>query len=259
MTDALRYEWVRLRTLRSTYWIAGLSVLVSGLFALTALGQKGSVAVSDYAGLMTGGGLLVSSILLALIGVFSIGQEYRYNTILPTLSALPRRSILMAAKVVVVMVFVAVVSLVCQVATYLVGLVIWGSRLSALGPFPGYMGRIWVGSIGYVVVAALVGLALAGLLRSLPAAIVTMILLPLLVENLIKGLLSLDALRSVRDVAKVLPFTAGQQVFSYGAIERRGPGAFSAVPSPWAGAVIFIVFMSILLGLSWALFERRDA
>jgi len=259
MTDALRYEWVRLKTLRSTYWITGLSLLVCILFALTALGKNGALTVDDYGDLMTGGGVALSSIFLGLIGVFSIGHEYRYNTIRPTLSAIPRRSVLMAAKTIVVLVYVGAVILVCQIVTYLECWIILGSRLTTLGLFPSPMGRVWIGTIGYVTVVALVGLALSGLLRSMPAAIVTLILFPLLVENLIKGLLTIDALKSIRPIAKFLPFTAGQQIFSYQPIDSKTPSGFREVPAPWTGAIIFIVFMSILLALSWTLFEKRDA
>ena len=34
MRSALRYEWVRLRTLRSTWWLTGLSLLIAGLLGL---------------------------------------------------------------------------------------------------------------------------------------------------------------------------------------------------------------------------------
>src|SRR4051794_40212610 len=103
MSDALRYEWVRLKTLRSTWWLTGLAVLATALLALTALGvHEGPLTVEDYGNVITQPGLFFSSIFLSLIGTFSMGHEYRYGTIRPTLSAVPRRSHLMAAKVAVV-------------------------------------------------------------------------------------------------------------------------------------------------------------
>ncbi len=51
------------------------------------------------------------SMLLSMIGIFAIGHEYRYGTIRPTLSALPRRSNVLAAKVIVVTGYVFVVAL----------------------------------------------------------------------------------------------------------------------------------------------------
>jgi ABC-2 type transport system permease protein len=263
MKNALRYEWMRLRTLRSTWWLTGLSLLLAGLLGLHALGLKGPLSVVDYGDIVTagGGGVILVSILLSMIGVFAIGHEYRYGTIRPTLTALPRRSTLLAAKVIVVMVYVFVVALVSIVLRYVIAVLILGHRLLDLGLFPSPMARVWIGSIVYTVIFALVAFALAGLFRNIPAAIVTVILLPVLVENIIRGLLSIHAFHSIRGFAKVLPFSAGFQIFRYqpvGSDGNTGAG-FLAVPSPVDGLLIFIAFLAIVLGLSWLLFEKRDA
>lgn len=263
MKGALRYEWMRLRTLRSTWWLTGLSLLVAGLLGLPALGLKGSLTVLDYGDIVTGGGggaVFLVSILLSMIGVFAIGHEYRYGTIRPTLSALPRRSTVLAAKVLVVAGYVFVVALVGLVLKYAVAVAILGHRLTRLGLFPTPMARVWIGSIVYIVIFALVGFALAGLFRNIPAAIVTVILMPLLAENIIRGLLGLHAFHSIRGFAKALPFSSGAEIFRYRPVASDNSGAgFQAVPSPVDGLLVFLAFLAIALGLSWFLFEKRDA
>jgi ABC-2 type transport system permease protein len=262
MTDALRYEWVRLRTLRSTWWLTGLSILASALLGLTALGggEEGAFSAQDYAYNLVGGPLaifvLLMSVLLGMIGVFSLGHEYRYSTIRPTLGALPRRSTVMAAKVMVVVGYVGLVGIVCLLLRYVVMLIILGSKLTNLGVFPAQLGRIWLGALLYPLVFALTGLALSGLFRSVPTAIVLTIVMPVIVENIIRGLLSIGNISTLKDIGKLLPFTAGLQVMRY-----TGDTSFdaSSFPSPWLGAVIFVVFMAILLSLCWVLFEKRDA
>lgn len=264
MRNALRYEWMRLRTLRSTWWLTGLSLLVAGLLGLPALGLKGSPTVQDYGDVVTGGGggaVFLVSILLSMIGIFAIGHEYRYGTIRPTLSALPRRSNVLAAKVVVVAVYVFVVALVGLLLRYAVAVAILGHRLTRLGLFPTPMARVWIGSLVYTVIFALVGFALSGLFRNIPAAIVTVILMPLLVENIVRGLLGLHVFHSIRGFAKALPFSSGMQIFRYQPVGTNGnSGAgFLAVPSPVDGLLVFLAFLAIVLGLSWFLFEKRDA
>lgn len=263
MKGALRYEWVRLRTLRSTWWLTGLSLLIAAVVGLPALGVKGSLTIQDYGDVVTGGGggVLLVSILLSMIGVFAIGHEYRYGTIRPTLSALPRRSNVLTAKVLVVAVYVFVVALLSLVLRYVIDVLILGHRLLSLGLFPSPMARVWIGSIVYTVIVALVGLALAGLFRNIPAAIVTVILFPLLAENIIRGLLSLHVFHSIRGFAKVLPFSSGMQIYRYQPVGSNGnTGAgFEAVPSPVDGLLVFLAFLAIVLGLSWFLFEKRDA
>jgi fumarate reductase subunit D len=76
--DALRFEWVRIRTLRSTYWLIGLAVLLSAVVALTiALATRtdparlGAVTVGN---ILTGGGsfaIPLMPIFVAIIGVMA--------------------------------------------------------------------------------------------------------------------------------------------------------------------------------------------
>jgi ABC-2 type transport system permease protein len=271
MKNALRYEWMRLHTLRSTWWLTGLSLLIAGLLGLSAFGVQHPslsnpqpLSVQDYGDILTGGGggaIFLVAILLAMIGVFAIGHEYRYGTIRPTLSALPRRSNVLAAKVIVVAAYVFVVALSCLVLRYVIAVLILGHRLLDLGLFPSPMARVWIGSIVYTVIFALVGLALAGLFRNIPAAIVTVIVLPVLAENILRGLLGLQVFHSIRGFAKVLPFFAGSQIFRYGSPGTNGndTGTGHATPSPVDGLLIFITFLVIVLGVSWVLFEKRDA
>jgi ABC-2 type transport system permease protein len=262
MKGALRYEWMRLRTLRSTWWLTGLSLLIAGLLGLPALSLKGPLSVQDYGNILTGGGggaVFLVAILLSMIGVFAIGHEYRYGTIRPTLSALPRRSIVVAAKVLVVTGYVFVVALISLVLRYLIDVAILGHRLLRLGLFPTPMARVWIGSIVYTVIFALVGFALAGLFRNIPAAIVTVILLPLLVETILRGLLGLRVFHSIRGFAKALPFSSGAQIFSYPSTDPNSGPDLRGLPSPIDGLLVFLAFLAIVLGLSWFLFEKRDA
>jgi ABC-2 type transport system permease protein len=265
MKGALRYEWVRLRTLRSTWWLTGLSLLIAGLLGLLVPGGKGTLSVTDYGDMLTGGGggaIYLNSILLSMIGVFAIGHEYRYGTIRPTLCALPRRSTVLVAKVLVVTGYVFAVALIGLVLRYAIAVLTLGHRLLDLGLFPSPMARVWIGSIVYIVIFALVGFALAGLFRNVPAATVTVIVMPLLVENILRGLLGLHVFHSIRGFAKALPFSSGAQIFRYqpvNAANTGGKAGFQAVPNPVDGLLVFLAFLAIVIGLSWVLFEKRDA
>jgi ABC-2 type transport system permease protein len=262
MKDALRYEWMRLRTLRSTWWLTGLSLLIAGLLGLPALSLKGTLTVVDYGDLVTGGGglaIFLVAILLSIIGVFATGHEYRYGTIRPTLSALPRRSAVLAAKVLVITAYVGVVTLATLVLRYAIAVIILGHRLLDLGLFPTPMARVWLGCLVYTVIFALVGLAIAGLFRNIPAAIVIIILMPLLAENVIRGLLGLHVFHSIRGLAKAMPFSSGAEIFRYQPVDNGGPVGFSTVPSPVDGLLVFLGFLVIVLGLAWVFFEKRDA
>lgn len=66
---------------------------------------------------------------MSLIGVLATGHEYRYGTILPTLTAMPRRSALLAAKLLIVAAVSAVAAVTGIAVCWLVGTL-------TLGPLP---------------------------------------------------------------------------------------------------------------------------
>jgi ABC-2 type transport system permease protein len=99
-------------------------------------------------------------------------------------------------------------------------------------------------------------MALAGLFRSVPTAIVLTIVMPVIAENIIRGLLSIGDISTLKDIGKLMPFTAGLQIMRYTGDTNFDASSFA---SPWVGALIFGVFMAILLALCWTLFEKRDA
>src|ERR687898_424981 len=108
MIDALRYESVRVRTIGSTYWTMLVGLLLCGLIALGFGIDTGgqSLAAAEATLLLTAGGeslpFSVMGLAVSLVGILSTGHEYRYGTIYPTLTAIPRRSALLTAKVLVV-------------------------------------------------------------------------------------------------------------------------------------------------------------
>ena len=122
MRDALAYEWRRMRTVRSTWLLTVLSLVLTALPAVAitlnpATGspvQQGDALrlVGDqeaYALVLTAGAQL-TPLLMGLLGAFAFGHEYRYGTMRTALTALPVRERLAAAKVLVVALWSAAVA-----------------------------------------------------------------------------------------------------------------------------------------------------
>jgi len=138
MNDALRYEWTRIRTIRSTWWLTG-SALGVALLISVLLGWVGhhdfsrnGASADDVEGFgpflvtqFAASGAIPSLVgfLVAMIGIFAWGHEYRHGMIRASLTALNSRQALWTAKYVVVAVWVAVVSLVAMLMSGLIGLV----------------------------------------------------------------------------------------------------------------------------------------
>ncbi|HEX6232659.1 MAG TPA: ABC transporter permease subunit [Jiangellaceae bacterium] len=259
MTDALRYEWVRIRTLRSTYWLVGLALVLSaGVAFVIALATRNEPVTPDLAGavMMGSGGLGAGflPIFMAIVGVLAIGHEYRYGTIQPTLTAIPQRSTLLTAKVVVVIAVALVAAGVSVVVNTLLGTIFWG-ELPGLTDAP--LNEAIPGYFVQVTIYAALGLALALLFRGVPSAIVVLLVTPLIVEGLITGLSFIPALEWLQDIVPYLPFGAGDRLTVTDAFDT-GEAEIELL-SRWAGGGVFALFMAVILAVGWYRFQTRDA
>lgn len=266
MIAALRYEWVRIATLRSTWWIVALSVLVpAGLAALLAA----NVDIADFSGyedvvtavVLTQAAVLGFPLLVAyltsLLGVFAFGHEYRHGMVRATLTAVPRRGPVLVAKVVVTALLVAVVSLVSTLVALLLGIALGGELIDAGATVTW---QVIGGVVGYCTMFALVGLALAAIFRNQIAALVTVLLAPTVLEQVITAVLTIpDALDPVEFLVRYLPFDAGSQLYKPGDVlnvaDLFGPSPLDPVP----GGLVMVAFTAILLAVAYVLFTERDA
>jgi ABC-2 type transport system permease protein len=256
VNDALRFEWVRIRTLRSTYWLIASALLLSLAVALAvAIATRDEPRDHEVVGaVLTGGGADVSvpfvAVFLAVIGIFATGHEYRYGTIQPTLTTVPQRSTLLTAKIVVL----AATALVVGVVSLLVNVVV---VLLVLGDLPGLTDWPLTEALpGYLVLVLLwtmLGAALAQLFRGVPSALVVILVVPLIVEQLIFSLSFVPMLDWLAPVVRFLPFTAGQQLV------YLGGEVYGQFFDRWVSGGVFAAFVAIVLTVAWTLFTCRDA
>lgn len=259
MIDALRYESVRVRTIGSTYWTVLLGLLLCGLIALGFGIDTRGTSLSPAAAtllLAAGGESLPFSVLglaVSIIGILSTGHEYRYGTIYPTLTAIPKRSALLAAKVLVVASVSAAAAVTVIAVCWLVGTVTRSEPLPlANKPIP----VVLAGYVVLVMLYAVLGVVLGQLTRSIPAASFIVLVSPLVIEPVISALPELDVLSWLRGIVPYLPFTAGMQLVTAGlsAASQNGDSL-----GRWEGGAVFAIFISVLLAIGWLLFVRRDA
>lgn len=259
MIDALRYESVRIRTLRSTYWLIGLGILLSAAVALiiTIATADESLDVNLIQNVLTGGGADANfvAIFMAIIGIFATGHEYRHGTIQPTLLTVPQRSTILSAKILTVL-FTALIAVVLSLVINLgIGMISWG-EVPDLGTNP--FAEALLGYVVLVLLYATLGLALGQLFRGIPSAIVVLLVVPLVVETLIAGLSMLDALDWLQPALKFLPFSAGSRLMTVTPYEANGGPDFDYLDR-WASGGVFAGFILIILAVAWILFKKRDA
>jgi ABC-2 type transport system permease protein len=272
MIDALRYEYVRLRTIRSTYWLIGIALALQLVFAVLiawALERSSTFGGGDetFEVLATIGGSTGAPLLMAyvvgLLGVFSTGHEYRHGMIRATLTAIPNRTHVFWAKVVTTAAIAAVTTVLC-VLIGLACIVAFGLDL----PSASALVETTAGIVLYTVLFALSGLAYAALVRNQTAAVALLMLVPSLLEFIVQSIVVIIKTNSddprgpggITGILKFLPYDAGSQMYVQSSIDDFVQRALGAEPfGAVGGGLVMGGFVAALLAGAYLLFLRRDA
>ncbi len=251
MTASIRSEFRKLFSVRSTYIISALALAMVVFFGFYIEGIRANPqSLADPNRLASEVTSAISAVggLLALVGVLLFTHEYRYNTIMYTLTASNSRTRTLLAKIISVSCFALLASLIvgalAPIMTYL-GVHVKGHQLvHQVFPVADLLWRCLFYGWGY----AMAALLLAALIRSQVGAIAAVFLIPTTAETLLSLLLKNNAI--------YMPFTALGQVVG-------GPQGQGAPPighlTPGKGALVFTVYLLIGWIVAWILFLRRDA
>lgn len=254
MTALLRAEFRKLLSVRSTYVVSLLALLLSGglmAFYIEGMwGKSGSAAglLSERAVteiIMNSFGTV--SVFVAIIAMLQIVHEYRHNTIVYTLTASNSRTKAFFAKLGVLAVYAVLFSLATafiSLGLYYLGVSIRGGSLPAQSvDWLDILGRGAFLNLGYMTVGAIT----AYLSRNIALAIAVILIVPTTVESLLSLLL--------RENSKYLPFTA------LGQMSIANPSDLDKLNmlSMSAAFVLVLAYLAIGVAVTWYLFLRRDA
>ncbi|MFF3132817.1 ABC transporter permease [Streptomyces mirabilis] len=196
-TDLLAAEWIKLRSLRSTYWALGAGALaVIGFNANAA-----RVHAHDYPrynphmrsiawelalrDAFTDGSALILVLAAASIGAITVVGEYSTGLIRTTLAAVPDRRALMAAKVVMVTAVMTLYGAFVASASFASTQAILTTRDAAVSITHVGALRVVVASALLAPVCALAGMALGALIRHSASTMVAVTAVLLLVPSFI--------------------------------------------------------------------------
>jgi len=249
---AVRSEITKIRSVRSTYWtLLALIVVTVGFGALASWGAAthGQHGPDFDATQQSLSGLYISQLIMGVLGVLVITAEYSTGMISTTLTTLPRRGTVIAAKAAVFTVVAFVTGLITSFASFFLGQALMSSHhLSATLSEPHVL-RAVIGGALFLTVCGLLAFGIGLLLRSTAGAISTVVGLLFVVSILVNFLP-----QSWQDhVDKWVPAIAGGQIWS--TVPRSGPQAFT----PWAGFAVFCGYAAVALIAGLLLFRKRDA
>lgn len=249
MIATVRSEWIKLRTVRSNVTTSVVAVLIPlaiSLLSVTFMGEN-NIDSGTLPGFIVGSGS-VAVLLIGVIGVLCVTQEYSQGTIRLTLAATPSRPRVYLAKAVVV----ATIGAALTGAIVLVGNVVGSAIIDARDvpaldsnpdAAPAFLAMILMGAV-----VALLGMAIGALTRNPPSAITILVLWPLLVEGIVGGLLSLAF---EDNVARWMPFQSGLN------------SMFLELPDDgfgrWGSLGYFAAWVLLVMVLAERSLKRRDA
>ena len=258
--DVLRSEWIKFRSVRSTYWT--LLVTVAGMIGLGALFTAAFVAHYHHMGLQdqieasritpvarSDGGFFLMQLAVGVLGVIVMTSEYATGSIRATFSAVPQRRMVLAAKAVVYAATVLVIGVGSAFAAFFVGQAILsqidqGVSISSPGALRGV-----IGTGLYLTVIGLLSLGLGTMIRRTAGAIAALVALVLILPGVVAALPS----SWQNAITPYLPSVAGQ------AIIGRGPVSSDHMLSAWTGFGIFCAYAAASLIVGAFLLNRRDA
>ncbi|MGY2875998.1 ABC-2 type transport system permease protein [Marmoricola sp. URHA0025 HA25] len=269
MRAAFAYEWVRIRTIRSTWWLTGITLVVgTGISTLFSWAihhdfSTSGVSADDLDGLapavvtqLAATGHVPSLIYftLAILGIFAWGHEYRHGMIRASLTALNSRPALWTAKYVVVGAWVAVVGVVTMVLSGLIATLFLHDYVTV------FTAQTW-GVVGrqvlYGVLLTWLAMAFTSVTRSQAFALVSIFLWPLLIETLIGVFFAfIPGLRDHEEIVRFLPFSAGARMVD---VLTDSSSTFGDPLSALGGAVVFGGLAVVVMAASYTLFGKRDA
>jgi uncharacterized protein YfiM (DUF2279 family) len=251
----LRSEWTKLRSVRSTFWALSVTVVVGiGLGAvISAAAAHGYSKFSTSEKLswdptgVSGTGMAVAQLAIAVLGVLCISSEYSSGMIRTSLIAVPKRGRVLAAKSLVFAAVTFVVGEFTSFVSFFAGqaLISGHAPHAALGD-PG-VARAVAGAGLYLTVLAVLSVAAGTLLRHPAAAIACMMAVLLVLPAIAQALP--DSWR--HPVTEFWPTQAGSQLTSvYHAAHNL---------QPWPGFGVMCLFTAIVYAIAWTLLDRRDA
>lgn len=264
MITALAYEWWRLRTLRSTWWMATATVMVTALLAL-AFGALIEDMSADQGSSVPAFELLVimltksplTPVIAGVLGILATGHEYRYGTIRTTLALTPRRSVAFGAKAASIAAFSVLLALANLAAAWAVALVL-GAGGSLAGESPALLARVHLGQVLLVVGWGLAGVALGALMRSQTVALLTLLAVPFVLEPMLRAVLAHSGQSVLEHAAMYLPFTAGSAMTS---VADSGTTLVdnSGQLGPLTGGMVFLALVAAKTAAAAGAFQHRDA
>lgn len=264
----LRSEWLKLMTLRSTWWSLGITVLAMlGLAAIFA-GSIGFIPEGEDAGISELGaqvitfGYYFAQVTVAVLGALVITGEYSTGMIRATMTAAPRRLDVLAAKAVVLALVVFAIGIAATLLSWLITLPLLPEGMS-VDIAASETWEVILGTGLYLTLVALMAFWLGTIVRSSAGAIAAVLGVVLILPIIFTVLMGTGQDWAI-DLYPYLPSAAGERLMatSGGDAMATDPaaGGFAGMTQldPWVGGLVMLGYVVVIGVIGSILVKRRD-
>jgi ABC-2 type transport system permease protein len=248
---AITSEWIKWKSLRSTWAVLGVAVgamvIIGLIVAYNTRHLSSNLQPNDIAPSATLQGFYLGQLLMGSLGVLFVSGEYSTGMIRSTLAAVPKRVPVLWAKLVV---FVGIAGVSMVVVSFVAFLSAQGLLSHYRGGYslsdPGVL-RVVLGTGIYLTLVGVMGAILGWIVRSTPGSLVAYVGVVLVLPVLFG-----DALGNWgKNVGKFLPSSAGMR------FAESIPDGYSL--TPWWGLAVMVGWVVLGLLVAVLLLRRRDA
>lgn len=253
----VRSEWLKLRTLRSTWITLGAAVLVlilaAGLIANHLHGNLVNPQPGDghdpgdldvLAAPFRGFG--ITQLVIGVLGVLAVSGEYATGMIRASFIAVPTRLPVLAAKVVVFAALAFAAMLLASLGAFFVAQGVLGSYGVGLGT--GHSVRIVFGLAGFLALVGVLGLGIGFIVRSTAGGVAALVGILLVAP----GILAALGASWAASASHYLPLNAGQSMFS-------DQVTTDGTLSPLGGLITMVGWVAAAVTGAAIMVTRRDA
>jgi ABC-2 type transport system permease protein len=240
LSQAARMEWIKLRSLRSTWWTLAVTAA-----AAIGLGVAVGLTTTDASGDLTNDvlvGISPGLVFAGILGVLVMTAEYSSGMIRATLAVIPSRRLLLTAKAAVFGTMTLVVGETTAFLSFFAGGAALRHGISAPTlSQPGVLRAVLLSGMAFSLIG-LLGLGLGAVIRNTPAAIAVLVGGVYVVAQFIGGIAQpVGAYVPISIVANSLATTK------------------DAMVAPWTGLGLLGLYAAVVLGVGGWLLSRRDA
>ena len=242
MITQTKAELLKVRSTRTTIGLMlGMIALILLFTLLTGLlsHATGLSTKEDQRQLLSVGSL--AGVFSALAGVLLVTSEYRYGTMRPTILFTPKRSQVLAAKVIAGALAGIAFGVIGEGVGWAVGYVILDGRNIAFVLNGRDVALLALGGLGGIALWGAIGAGLGAILRNQVGAVITLLAWGFVVDNLLFGL--------VPSIGRLTPTRAQDALIGL---------TVKHLLSPAGGALVLIAWTVVLAATGLALTARRD-